>query len=180
MSGSLDPMDCSPPGSSVHGILQARILEWVAMPSSRSLPDPGIEPRSLALQADSLPLSHLGNLIYSPKYMKQNLPELKGNDNSVRLVGHFSPWLSITDRTTSQKINKEIEYMNVRASQGGASGKELTCQCRRIQRLRFNPWVGKTPPEKSNTHSGILAWKIPWTKELGKLTSIGSQRVRHD
>ena len=30
-----DPLDCSPPGSSVHGILQARILEWVAMPSSR-------------------------------------------------------------------------------------------------------------------------------------------------
>ena len=30
-----DPMDCSSPGSSVHGILQARILEWVAMPSSR-------------------------------------------------------------------------------------------------------------------------------------------------
>ena len=30
-----DAMDCSPPGSSVHGILQARILEWVAMPSSR-------------------------------------------------------------------------------------------------------------------------------------------------
>ena len=30
-----DPMDCSPPGSSVHGILQARILKWVARPSSR-------------------------------------------------------------------------------------------------------------------------------------------------
>ena len=30
-----DSMDCSPRGSSVHGILQARILEWVAMPSSR-------------------------------------------------------------------------------------------------------------------------------------------------
>ena len=30
-----DPMDCSPPGSSVHGILQARILEWITMPSSR-------------------------------------------------------------------------------------------------------------------------------------------------
>ena len=30
-----DSMDCSPPGSSVHGMLQARILEWVAMPSSR-------------------------------------------------------------------------------------------------------------------------------------------------
>ena len=33
-----DPMDCSPPGSSVRGILQARILEWVAMPSSRKSP----------------------------------------------------------------------------------------------------------------------------------------------
>ena len=35
MSTSLRSMACSPPGSSVHGILQARILEWVAMPSSR-------------------------------------------------------------------------------------------------------------------------------------------------
>ena len=39
-----DPTDCSPPGfSSVHGILQARILEWIAIPFSRELPDPGIE-----------------------------------------------------------------------------------------------------------------------------------------
>ena len=54
-----DPMDCSPPGFSVHGILQARILEWVAIFSSRGLPNPGIEPmspESPALQhADSLP-----------------------------------------------------------------------------------------------------------------------------
>ena len=35
-----DPMDCSPPGSSVHGILQARILEWVAMISSRGSSPP--------------------------------------------------------------------------------------------------------------------------------------------
>ena len=38
-----DPIDCSQPGSSVHGISQARMLEWVAMPSSGELPDPGIE-----------------------------------------------------------------------------------------------------------------------------------------
>ena len=36
-----DTMNCSLPGSSVHGILQARILEWVTMPSSRGSPDPG-------------------------------------------------------------------------------------------------------------------------------------------
>ena len=35
-----DPVDCSPPGSSVHGILQARILEWVAMSSSRGASRP--------------------------------------------------------------------------------------------------------------------------------------------
>ena len=35
-----DPMDCSPRGSSVHGILQARILEWVTMPSSRGSSPP--------------------------------------------------------------------------------------------------------------------------------------------
>ena len=44
-----DPMDCSPPGSSVHGILKARILEWVAIFSSRDLPNPGIELASPAL-----------------------------------------------------------------------------------------------------------------------------------
>ena len=45
-------MDCSSPASSVHGILQIRILEWVAMPSSRgNLPDPGIEPVSLTSPA---------------------------------------------------------------------------------------------------------------------------------
>ena len=42
-----DRMDCSTPRPSVHGILQARILEWVAMPSSRDLPKPGIELTSL-------------------------------------------------------------------------------------------------------------------------------------
>ena len=37
-----DPLDCSPPGSSVHGILQARIMEWVAMPSSRGSSQPRV------------------------------------------------------------------------------------------------------------------------------------------
>ena len=55
------PMDCSPPGSSLHGIFQARILEWVAISFSRGLPDPGIEPRSPSLQADALTSEPPGN-----------------------------------------------------------------------------------------------------------------------
>ena len=44
-----DPVDCSPPGSSAHGIFQAIVLERIAISFSGDLPDPGIEPRSPAL-----------------------------------------------------------------------------------------------------------------------------------
>ena len=55
MYDSLRPMDCSLPGSSVHGVLQGRILEWAAILYPGDLSDPGIERGSPALQADSLP-----------------------------------------------------------------------------------------------------------------------------
>ena len=53
-----DPMDCSPPGSSVYGILQARILDRVDIPFS-DLPDPGIEPGLLHCRQILCHLSHL-------------------------------------------------------------------------------------------------------------------------
>ena len=49
-----NPMDCSPPGSSIHGIFQTRVLEWIAISFSRDLPNLGIESRSPAPWADSL------------------------------------------------------------------------------------------------------------------------------
>ena len=54
-------MDCSPPGFFVHGILQARILEWLPFPFLEDVPDQGIKPWSLALQADSLPFELQGS-----------------------------------------------------------------------------------------------------------------------
>ena len=56
-----DPMDFSLPGFSVHGIFQARMLEWVAIFFSGDLPNPGIEPGSPSLQADALPSEPPGN-----------------------------------------------------------------------------------------------------------------------
>ena len=50
-----DPMDCSPPGSSVHGFSRQEYWKGQPFPSPRDLPNPGIEPRSPALQVDSLP-----------------------------------------------------------------------------------------------------------------------------
>ena len=61
----------------------------------------------------------------------------------------------------------------------GASGKEPACQCRRHNRRRFDPWVGKIPWRKKQ-HSSVLSWRIPWTEEPGGLQSMRSQRVRHD
>ena len=55
-----NPMDCSPPGSSVHRILQARILEWVVIPFPRGIPEPGIKSESPALQVISFPSEPLG------------------------------------------------------------------------------------------------------------------------
>ena len=59
-----DPMDCSPVGSYVHRIVQARILEWVAISSSRGSPDPGIKlasPVSPALEGGFFTPSELGS-----------------------------------------------------------------------------------------------------------------------
>ena len=47
-----DPIDHSPLGFSVHGIFQARILEWVAIPTPGDLPNPGIEPGSPTLAGE--------------------------------------------------------------------------------------------------------------------------------
>ena len=78
-----DPMGCSPPGSSVHGIFKARILEWGVIPFPGDLPDPGIEPGSPALLADSLPFESPGKL------WKWHIPQILQNlekNNTVFLL----------------------------------------------------------------------------------------------
>ena len=50
-----NPLDCNPPGSSVHRILRQEYWSGLPFPSPGDFPNPGIEPRSPVLQADSLP-----------------------------------------------------------------------------------------------------------------------------
>ena len=70
-----NPMGCSPPGSSVHGILQARILEWVAIPFSRVYS----QPTDLScMQADSLPSEPLGKPRENHNSVKPRERELRG------------------------------------------------------------------------------------------------------
>ena len=59
-------------------------------------------------------------------------------------------------------IKKDIFYLLLIVM----NGKELSCQCRRHKRHRFDPWVGRIPLEKGMaTHTSILAWTILWTEE---------------
>ena len=63
VSDSCDSMDHSPPGASVHGISQAGMLEWVAMPSSRGSSPPRVQPAGDGLVVTSTPKSALdGNV----------------------------------------------------------------------------------------------------------------------
>ena len=78
-----DPKDCSLPGSSIHGVSQAIILEWVAI--SGDLPSPGTESGSPALQEGSLPLSHLAPRASQVALAVKNLPANTGNIRDFNL-----------------------------------------------------------------------------------------------
>ena len=93
-------MDCGRQAPLSVGILQARILECVATPSSRDLPDPGIEPTCPALQADSLPSeppaktenTGVGYSIPSPRDLPDpgiqlGFPALQADSLPVELLG---------------------------------------------------------------------------------------------
>ena len=77
--------------------------------------------------------------------------------------------------------NKWTYLQSRRGFPGGASGKELACQCRRHKRHGFDPWVGKIPLRKAWQPTPVLLpGESPWTEEPGRLQSMGSQRVGHD
>ena len=100
-----------------------------------------------------------------------------------------TPLLSVSMNLTTLSTLYKWDYMvlvfcdqlislGIRDFPGGSDGKIICLQC---GRPGFDPWVGKIPLEKEMAaHSSIVAWKIPWTEEPGRLQSMGSQRVGHD
>ena len=130
-----DPMDCSPPGSSVHGILQARIQEWVALPFSRGSSGPRDQTHISYVSCRQVlyPLSHQGTLGMLL--------------TKVHILFYWAyPWASLL-----AQLVKNLPAM-------------------------WETWVRslglEDPLEKGRaTHSSILAWRIPWTEESGRLQS---------
>ena len=80
LSHDCDPMDCSPPGSSVHGVFQVRILEWVAISFSRLSSRPRNRPGSPALQADSS-LAELPDDVYMHSQIIMSFSASRGGQN---------------------------------------------------------------------------------------------------
>ena len=118
-----DPTGCCPPGSSVHGILQARILEWVAMPSSRGSSQPRDWTESLmsaALVDVSLPLVPPGR-----ERQWQSTPVLlPGKSHGWRSLVGCSPW-GRQESETTERLHFHFSLSRI----GEGNGKSLQCSC---------------------------------------------------
>ena len=63
---------------------------------------------------------------------------------------------------------------------GFPGGSEVKASASNVGNLGLIPGSGRSPGEGVAAHSSILAWRIPWMEEPGRLQSMGSQRVGHD
>ena len=104
------PILCDSTDYTVHGILQARMLEWVAFPFSRDLSNPGIEPRSSTLQADSLPAESQGKSkntgVGSLSHLHQIFPTRNRTRVSCIAGRFFTKWAIREALKASYKLYK--------------------------------------------------------------------------
>ena len=190
-----DPMDCSPPGFSIHGILQARILDWVTISFSRGSSRP----------RDRTHVSHVGSrcftlwkgnprkrvlyvcmwLIHFAVQEKQNIVKQlysnkKKNLSSEFHMAYIVTFIRLFSDTIFFFFKLRPQLLLCLGFPGGSAVKNPPAAQER-QETRV-PSLGQDVPleEGMATHSTILAWKIPRTEESGGLQPIGSQRVRHD
>ena len=146
-----DPMDCSLPGSSVHGIFQARVLEWGAIAFS---------------------------IVYVFKYYYQN--ELKEKYNSSWFLNYIFYKMKETANINYSHYIQDINYLRTniylilpletkRGFLGGSNSKESAHNAGDLGE--------EDPLEKEMaTHSSTLEWRIPWTEEPGRLQSMESKK----
>ena len=143
-----DPISHRPPGSSVHGILQARMLKWVAIPFSRGSSRPRDQTQFSLIAGKYFTTWATREALYLSNYCQ--------NSSLGRL-----PW-----------PDHSLFYVLV---------AQLVKNLPAVQETWAHSLGWEDPLEKGMaTHSSILAWRIPWREEPGRLQSMGSQRVGHD
>ena len=146
-----DPMNYSPSCSSVQGFSRQEYCSGLPCPPPGDLPNSGIEPRSPALQEDSLPSKPPGlGFTYCVCVC-------------VYIYTHIHIYIYIYGASWVELV--------VKNPPGNAGDRRCA---------GWIPGLGRSPGGGHTTHSSILAWKTPWTEEPGGLQSIVSQRVEHD
>ena len=154
-----DPVDCAPPGSSVPGILQARILEWTAIPFSRK---------------HSPNLLHTEAVFPGVRTLKHNSEILFQQDEGNSCLLQLFPGSSAGKESTCNAGDPGSIPGSARSSGEGIGYPLQYSWASLVAQLVKNPsamretWVWylgwEYPLEKGKaTHSSILAWRIPWT-----------------
>ena len=202
-------MDCSLPGSSVHGILQGRILEWVLMPHLRAVSQNlwewgwsiNIFKNILNDSSVQSSLRNSGLNCCFPVFIvrrRQWQPTpvlLLGKSHGWRSLVGCSPWGFEESDTTEQ-----LHFHFSLSCTGEGNSNPLQCSCLENPRDIGVWWAAVYGVAQSRTrlstfiftfhfhalekamatHSSVLAWRIPGTGEPGGLLSMGSHRVGHD
>ena len=146
-----NPKDCSPPGSSVQGVLQARIREWVAMPFSRGSSWSRDRIPAPALQVDSLPMSHWG----SPESI---MPAFKVFSNTPVINQKKVPCMSDTclNRTTQPYCSSQEVLRLMDGFKNSSSLRNLLVGSRR----KVSHWL-----TQKNIYCSFK-WKVTLSRNL--------------
>ena len=137
---SCNPMDCSPPGSSVNGILQARMLEWVTLPSSRGSSPPRDQTRVSSMSSRFFTTEPQGSLCFhSYQWVNWPLREVtfqvssmvSGWDGIWPQVFSFHPdtnmWIETIHPLIYTLVTNVYHYYCIWDFHGGSDGKEPAC-----------------------------------------------------
>ena len=183
-----DPLDCSLPDSSVQGVPQARILEWIAISSSRGLSwsrgqtciscFPALAGEFFAIETPGKPLAwskHEGLISTKCPVKLQH----------VMILFHWLHYLLIFATVYGLSLEKA---MAPHSSTWKIPWTEEPGRLQSMGSLRVgHDWVTSLSlftfmhwRRKWQTHSSVLAWRIPGTGEPGGLPSLGSHRVGHN
>ena len=174
---------CSPPGSSVHGILQARILEWVAISFSRGSSWPR-DWTQVSCTAGSFftdwATKEAPRWWTGPAEHKPHPPGLCCSSRLWHQEAILAFSVAFPDPPSAiqpQPLKRSPAFFTPRLPSGrrplNLSGRLPLAHLKIVR-------CPRSPVKEKTTHSSTLAWRIPWTEEPGGLWSKRSQRVGHD
>ena len=192
-----DPVDCSLPCSSVLGIFQARVLEWVSISFSRRSSRPRDQTRVSHVVGrrftvcttylmyclfPSLELNFLRERCLSVLF--SFLPSVPRTEPDRRKLNQWINEVNITLKKLNPKLSPRWEniwlYSTVQGLRQWLNRKESACSAGATGEAGSSLGWEDPLEESLAAHSSTLAWRIPWTEEPGWLQSMESQRVGHD